>query len=162
MSQHVGAFGRAVLMDVPDRPDAAATVCVWLVDRPDAHPLWTQYAILVLRLRDDIPGMPAPKLHHPGMTHEFLVLALDPDQRVDRRWFVVTSRTLPFLTPVNICEQFEATDEELCQLAELAARGVVHGLLWPETADAPDVVRHQWKTALVKTLAHIRGEEHAP
>ena len=64
--------------------------------------------------------------------------------------------------PVNIVHQIEGTDEEARLLASFAAVGVVHGLLWPETGDAPEQIRMGWLGSMVKSLAHIRGEEHAP
>lgn len=158
-----GAYGRARSWAVPDHPSAAETVCQWLLTHPQGHPLWSQYLLAVVRLSDN-PDFPPPKRQFQGATHELLVVALDPSEgpyapdTMDR----FLDGTLPFLTPVNIAHQIEGTDAEASQLAAYAARGVTVGALWPETADAPDRVRAQWKSSLVKTLAHIRGKEHAP
>jgi hypothetical protein len=145
-----GSYGSAAAWPVPDHPSAAETVCSWILTHPQGHPLWTQYLLCVVRLRDDTPGFPPPHRQFQGSTHELLVVALNPDKGP------------PFLTPVNIVHQIEGSDDEARLLAAYAAWGVTVGALWPETADAPDRVRADWKSSLVKTLAHIRGEEHAP
>ena len=46
--------------------------------------------------------------------------------------------------------------------AQLAAQAVVDGVLNPETADAPSRIRENWLASVTKTLAHMRGEVHAP
>jgi hypothetical protein len=69
---------------------------------------------------------------------------------------------LPYLTPVNIAHQIEGTDEEARQLTAYAAWGLTAGALEPETSNGPGRIRAEWKSSLVKTLAHIRGEHHAP
>lgn len=156
-----GPFGRAEPIPVPDRPDAAETVAEWLITAPAYHPAWPQYALVVVRLRDDVPGFPAPHHQFEGTTHELIVMALDPG-RGPHTTATLTGAALPYLQPVNIVEQFIAGDDEMRRLAELAATGVVNGVLMPETADAPDRVRAAWRASLTKTLAHIRGEVHAP
>jgi hypothetical protein len=160
-----GPYGTGELVPIPDIPSAAETVCTWLLTAPYAHPLWSQYALIVVRLRD-LPGFPPPARQFDGATHELLVVALNPEHGtmtpagVGRRWR--KGRSLPYLTPVNVAHQIEGTDEEAAELAEAAAMGVVHGALTPETGDAPEFIRMAWKASLVKTLAHARGEVHAP
>lgn len=162
MSAHVaGPFGQAEQLDVPQT--APATLSWWLITAPAYHPLWSQYVLSVVTL-DDQPGMPPALLHFPGATHELIVFALNPGEPPRR----ITAEDLQrgdwagYLRPVNIVHQFTATNDEMHQLAELACTGVVNGVLNPETADAPSQVRETWLTACVKTLAHLRGEEHAP
>lgn len=158
-----GLYGSAAAWPTPDHPSAAETVCSWILTHPQGHPLWSQYLLCVVRLTDN-PDFPPPVRQFQGATHELLVVALNPDKgpyapdNMDR----FLDGTLPFLTPVNIAHQIEGTDDEASMLATYAAWGVTVGALWPETADAPSRVRAQWKSSLVKTLAHIRGEEHAP
>lgn len=160
-----GPYGTAEPTPIPDIPSAAETVCVWLLTAPQAHPLWSQYMLGAVRLRD-LPGFPPPTRQFDGATHELFVVALNPEhgamtaRRADRFWR--SGRSLPYLTPVSIAHQIEGTDAEALELAELAAKGVVHGVLWPETGDAPDRIRAEWKASLVRTLAHSRGEAHAP
>lgn len=52
-------------------------------------------------------------------------------------------------------------DDEMVEMAALAAAAVVHGALTPETADAPERIRESWLSSMTKTLAHIRREAHA-
>jgi hypothetical protein len=162
IARHVGGYGEAAAVPIPDRPDAAETVCTWLLTAPIYHPLWSQYALMVARLRDNVPGFPQPVRKFIGATHELLVVALNPDAGPQTVESLFATDSLRYLTPVNICEQFEATDDELRQLAWFAAWAVVNGGLCPETADAPTRIREGWLTALTKTLAHVRGEVHAP
>lgn len=139
-----------------DEPRAAAHLCTYLIDSPGWHPLWTQYSLAVVTLTE-APGLPTPYLQFPGATHELIVFALNPDhhQTVATMLDHCARGTMPYLTPVNVVHQFEATDDEMRQVAWLAARGVVNAYLNPETGS-------QWLTACVRTLAHLRGEEHAP
>ena len=166
ITEESGPFGRAEQLKVPDQPDAAETVCHWLITAPAYHPLWSQYQLCVVRLRDNLPGFPPPHHQFPGSTHELIVIALNPEhgphtpESIAERYR--DGKGLPYLTPVNIAHQIEGTDAEARELAAMAAWGVVNGHLNPETADAPERIRDEWKGSLVKTLAHIRGEEHAP
>jgi hypothetical protein len=156
-----GRYGEAVPLKVP--ASSPATLLWWLITAPPYHPLWSQYVLSVVTL-DEQPGVPAPVLQFPGATHELIVMALNPGDP-PRRHTAEDLESLAgwgYLTPINVAHQFTATDDEMRQLAELACVGVVNGALNPETADAPSRVREAWLTACVKTLAHIRGEEHAP
>lgn len=160
-----GPYGQAVNLEVPS--SAPATLLWWLITAPAYHPLWSQYVLSVVTLEDK-PGVPPADLHYPGATHELLVLALNPGEppsRVTAEQLaegVEAGKGFQYLTPVNVVHQFTASDDEMRQLAELACAGVVNGILNPETADAPERIREAWLTACIKTLAHIRGEEHAP
>lgn len=163
-----GAHGRAERVPLGDGPEWAETVCSWLLTAPWAHLLWSQYNLVVVRLRDGVPGFPPPKRQFDGATHELIVVALNPEHGDARGLFTPAALRgftdgpgLPMLTPANIAEQIEATDAEAAELAELAARAVVNARLCPETDDAPDRIRMDWKASLVKTLAHMRGEAHA-
>jgi hypothetical protein len=161
-----GPYGRAHLIPFPDIPEAAESVCSWLLTAPRAHPLWAQYNLAVVRLRD-MPGFPPPLRQFPGATHELIVVALNPEhgpytpENMRRFYDGEQAGQLPYLTPVNIAHQIEGTDEEARRLAVFAAWGVTAGSLWPETGDAPVRTRGDWDASLIKTLAHIRGEVHA-
>jgi hypothetical protein len=161
-----GPYGHAVLVPLPDVPQAAESLCTWLLTAPQAHPLWSQYLLPVVRLRD-IEGFPPPKRKFPGATHELIVVALNPEhgpytaENLRRYMDGAEAGGIPYLTPVNIAHQIEGTDSEALLLAANAAWGVTVGALWPETSDAPERTRAEWKSSLVKALAHIRGEAHA-
>jgi hypothetical protein len=160
-----GPLGRAELLVLPDAPLAAETVRSYLCTLPSWHPLWSQYLVACVRLTDN-PDFPPPKRQFSGATHEFLCVTINPEDGIwnGPNWI---KRFAPrgdgkFLTPVNVAEQIEGTDAEADELAKLVAWSLVHGLLEPESSNGPQRIRAEWKTALVKTLAHIRGEEHAP
>lgn len=158
-----GPYGTALRLDIPDRPEAAQTVDHWLITAPPYHPLWSQYVLCVVRL-DDLPGWPAPYRQFEGATHELIVVTLNPEHGpydVDKMAGYANAAKLPILTPVNIAHQLTASDDELREVAALAAWAVVNGHLNPETADAPERIRRAWLASLTKTLAHIRGEAHA-
>jgi hypothetical protein len=161
-----GPYGRAASVPLPDVPDAAESLCTWLLTAPKYHPVWTQYLMPVVRLRD-IDGFPPPKRQFPGATHELIVVALDPEHGPYTAESLLRYMTgeeaggLPYLTPANIAHQVEGTDEEISHLAAYAAWGVTAGMLNPETGDAPGYIREGWKVSLVRTLAHIRDEAHA-
>lgn len=164
VARYDGPFGHAERLDYPtDRPRNAASVASWLLTAPAAHPAWSQYSLQVVSLAP-FEGLPTATLKFPGATHELMLVVIDPKAGpfTEARIRAGDWPGLPFLVPVNVCEQFEATDDEMRSLAALCARGVVNGTLWPETADAPSRVREAWLGSMVRTLAHLRGEEHAP
>lgn len=170
-----GQFGQAFRVELPaGRPDTAETVCSWVITSPIWHPAWSQYNLFVVRLRFGVPGFPDPKLRFVGATHELEVVALNPEHGPYTQQLIVErDYTLPWLQPINISEQFTATDAEMEQLAGLCVLGVLNGVLNPETsilapsglapllASHPGRIREAWLTSMVRTLAHIRGEEHA-
>jgi hypothetical protein len=163
MDTPTGPAGTAHALPIPDIPTAAETLAQWLIDAPCWHPVWSQYLIVAVRLRDGIPGFPAPTRRFPGATHEVIVGALDPGEGPHTAATLTRPDAgLPILTPVNVAEQVQATDAEVLLLVRDLVFGTVHGLLNPETGDAPDLIREQWLASMVRTLAHIRGEVHAP
>lgn len=159
----IGPHGQAepIPFDTSD-PKSAETLCWWLITSPGWHPLWSQFSLWVARLRDDVPGFPAPYRQFLGATHELIVVAVNPENGFYSADGISESKRLPHLTPVNICQQHEATDAEMVEVAALVCRAIVYGRLNPEIADAPGRIRENWLIAVTKTLAHIRGEEHAP
>lgn len=140
--------------------DSPAGLDSWVITAPCWHPYWSQYSLSVVTLTD-LPGVPAPVKHFPEATHELLVVTLNPEHGpYDARTITLTAGDLPFLTPVNIAQQFVATDDQARHLAQLCARAVVHGVLCPETADAPDRVRTYWRQTIRDTLNHDRDPHH--
>lgn len=160
-----GPYGKAERLPDPAQfKRGQETVVQWLIDSPVWHPLWRGYLLCVVRLRDDQPGFPPPVHKFVGTTHELMIAALNPDhpQTIDaltRR--MRDGKAVHYLTPINIAEQFIATDDEMIKLAWAGAWGVVFGYCNPETGDAPERIREDWLSSLTKSLAHIRGEAHA-
>lgn len=162
-TSHVGRCGSAVELPIdPNVPNADTTVTWWLLTGA-WHPLWSQFVITVVSLAD-VPGAPPAKLQFPGATHELLVVALNPGEPAVQHTpesLVGNGLRVGWLEPVDVVHQFTATDDEMTELAALAARACVDGALTPSTDDARELLREHWLQACVKTLAHMRGEEHA-
>ncbi|MEU2992568.1 hypothetical protein ABZ772_19770 [Streptomyces griseoincarnatus] len=140
------------------RDSAPAGVDGWIITAPHA-PLWSQYMLDVISLAD-FRGIPQATKRFPDATHELHVVALDPDRGPYDATTVGPPGSLPFLTPVNIAEQIITTDDQARRLAQLCAKAVVDGVLTPETADAPDRIRTQWRTSIRQTLDHARDPHH--
>lgn len=145
--------------------NADTSTCLYLLTAPRYHPVWSQYVISVVDLTVDRPDLGPPNLHFVDATHELLVMAVNPElgllspTRMVRR--SEAGEAGFYLSPPNVGHQFTATAEEMTQLAWLLGRAVAHGQLNPETGDAPSLIREQWLGLCVRTLAHMRGEEHA-
>jgi hypothetical protein len=158
MSVIDGLLGTGELLAItPGTAGADTTLCWYLIEHRLGHPLWHHYVLCVVTL-DDRPGVAPAKIMVPGATHELIVVALDPtgepylaaelaEQGLGDR----------FLAPVNVVQQFTATDAEAADLAELCVVAVCDGRLWPETADAPGKVRESWRLAIIDTLDHGKG-----
>lgn len=173
MSEITGRMGRAESIDVPEgHPRGAETVRAWLITAPpwgpftlSGPPLWDQWMLGCVRLREGIPGFPPPIHHFDGTTHEVHVMSLSgEDGRYTAAEFWTPGR-VKFLQPQNVALQFIATDPEMLTLTDMAAQAVVDGLMCPEAwqvLGGNQELTAAWLTSLTKTLAHIRGEEHAP
>lgn len=161
---YIGPYGTAQQLPPTDDPRGGAQVDAWLLTCPRFHPVWYQYAIGVIRL-GDVPGLPpARHIQFDGATHELLLVALNPEhgpQTAESTSAGMVDGSLPYLEPVNVVHQFEATDDEMRHVMRLAVQAVTRGILTPETGDAPTAVREAWLASLTKTLAHLRGEAHA-
>jgi hypothetical protein len=135
-----------------------AALDAWIITADRWHPLWSQYLLAVVSLAD-IEGMPPANKRGTDVTHELLVIALNPDHGpYDAP--TATTETLQHLTPVNIAEQFTATDDQARRIAFLCVRAVVDGQLTPETGDAPRLIRAWWHARIRQTLEHPHHQEH--
>lgn len=163
---HAGPRGTAIELDVDTSPvnEGHATIAWWLLTGP-WHPLWQQFSLTVVTL-EPREGVAPAHLHFPGATHELAVIALNPGQPPR----LLTAREFHeggfgaaggYLQPIDVCHQFEATDEEMIQVARLAAIACIAGGLTPSTDDARERLREVWLGSIVRTLAHLRGEAHS-
>lgn len=153
-----GSCGTATRIPSANFPDNQTTLDGWIITAPLWHPLWSQYLLAVITLAD-LPGIPAAQKDRPDVTHQVIVMTLDPEHGpYDARR--VRERDLRLLTPGNIGEQFTATDEQARHLAPLCVRAVVDGHLSPETADAPERIRATWRQTIHQTLDHDRDPHH--
>lgn len=169
MTTHTGPMGSAERVPVPDCPDAAETLDWWLIDAPRWSPplvTFRQWILGIIRLRDGIPGFPPPVRKFDGATHELFVVTVDPDHPTTAEQMNAPGYRLRTMQEHNVVEQFEATDDEMTEVGELCVRAVIYGHLCPEAWSTPSgsarALSAGWLTSITKTLAHIRGEEHAP
>lgn len=147
-----------VLIEGPyDPPDQAATVAAWFLDCPGQSPAWRHYALCVIHLRP-IDGVLPAHIRVPGSTHEVSLFALNPEGRPIA---ADPAKTWHPLHPLNVMEQLQLpSDAAARELAQLAANAVVNGILPAEPPLSGAV--EPWRTSMIKTAAHVRGEEHAP
>lgn len=140
-----------------DRVDQSASLSTWFLRCPGQSIAWDAYLLSVIHLRPITGEMHPPVIRVPHATHEVMLIALDPRLKPDP----VRPRTWRHLTPVNLEEQVELPDDaEAVTLLRLCARQVVDGYLWAEPPLSAQV--EPWRTVLIKSAAHARGEEHAP
>lgn len=154
---HVGAAGAASeLLKASDfdRPDEAACVACWWLHCPGQSIAWEHYVLSVVHLRD-LPGVPPAVIRLPHATHEVHLAALDP-KNADP----YDTDTWVRLQPYNLIDQVQVpSDDDASELAHLCAREVAEGRLWAEPPLSGQV--EPWRTVLIRTSAHMRGEPHA-
>lgn len=160
-----GPYGTAELLEIPVMAAAAELVCHWLINGQlqTFHPFFDTWTLSVVRLTDGLPGFPDPHHTFEGTTHEMVVCTLNPEEGPydAEKMAGYATGGLPLLTPINVCEQFIATDDEMRELAYFGAKAIVNGKMSPEPPFSAQAHSKSWLVAMTKTLAHIRGEEHA-
>lgn len=111
-----------------DHDPKSAVVSSWVVLCPWAHPLWAFHVVSMVSLAD-IEGLPPAKINEPGMTHEILVMAVNPD------WQMKDKKHLPdYLQPMNYVGQIKCdSDAEAEKRAELAVQEIIEGKLNPDS-----------------------------
>lgn len=132
-ADHIGAHGEVWRVPRPvtfQKPDHEATLGMWIVSAPYAHPAWHMYSVSVVHLRD-IPGAPPANKRYPEAEYELTIWALDPNVVVDPD---VHPLKLPILTPPNLVHQFHGvTDEQARAVTGALAYAFVDGLANPDT-----------------------------
>lgn len=142
--------------DTVDRPDQLATVTAWFLHCPGQSPAWEHYLLATVHLRPIEEVKPAV-INVPGATHEVLLLALDPAKDP----VPTDNLSWSYLRPYNLVEQVEVPDDDAARsLLRMCTQAVVDGVLWAEPPLSGQ--KEPWRTSLLKTAAHLRGEEHAP
>lgn len=124
--------------DPPPRNDSVFGKS-WWVDAPWAHPVWSSYAVMLYDLTSQSGDGIQPTIHAQGVTHEVVVMALDPQDAGYREW---TSEKAPsLLQPPNHIYQFYAkNDTAAAQRIETLVQNIAQGKVNPDT-DA----RQQWE-----------------
>ena len=122
--------------------DGDATLVMWVIEAPWAHPFWHSYVLVLVHLRPLPDGRPT-KLYFEGATHELWLHALDPGGRrqpLISGFEPLGSASCRPLTPINFAAQFiEPDDTSALGRVERAVRRVCNGTLSPDT----DFIR-QW------------------
>lgn len=164
-----GPYGRGEEIDwrpsdVPaEFPEKAATLGGWILTVPGAHPLWSQYTLACVHLRPIAGQTKVVTLRSLKATHEFLVIALNPELPTvtAANWRETLRNPRAHLRPLNVVEQIEgATDAQAKEVLDLCARAVCDGYLHPEPEGVIGA-RHRWRVALGLTLEHIQTGGHA-
>lgn len=123
---------RIVRANNPPRKEDAA-VDVWLVEAPWAHPAWHSYLITLIHLRP-IEGTPPPVLLREFVSHEILVLALEPQGDRDRLLVEGTGQHCRVLSPQNYAGQFTEIEDALAQArVRYAVEQICTGNLSPDS-----------------------------
>jgi hypothetical protein len=113
-------------------PTATVFSVAWVINAPWAHPLWSQYLVMLYDLTSPHSDGP-PTLHLPDATHEFIVHALDPEFPVPKD-AQLASTELRTLMPPNYGYQFKAASNEAAQeRVQMIVDGIVAGHLSPDT-----------------------------
>jgi hypothetical protein len=166
-----GRIGKAWKLDFSviekRRPEHAANLACWLLHVPRAHPLWPQYVLSLIHLRDVPCQAKPPYLRMPNASHELQLLALNvpefgpftfenwPDQVQKHGWF---------LLPTNAVEQVaHLNDEKALHLTKLVAKACVDGLLPVELDDYRGRYgsgQNAWRVTLDHTCEHLIAGGH--
>lgn len=145
-----------VELDDTDPPDWGATIANYFLTCPGQSIAWPNYLLSCIHLRP-IDGVQPAVVKIPHATHEVMLLALNPAAKPTP----TDPRSWQHLTPANLMEQVELPDDDAARhLLHDAAQAVVDGILWAEPPLSGQV--EPWRTSLIRTSAHLRGEPHAP
>jgi hypothetical protein len=154
--------------DLPPRegmPEQSATIAIWFLHAPAAHPLWPHYLLSCVHLRDVEGQSQPPHRSFPDASHELMLLALNPELAPWNAETVVETMLAPrevsaFLTPPNMVQQLRAaTDAQAAELTRLVARALVDGILAIEPDDRVGS-RAVWRAVIEQTLEHLRLGTH--
>lgn len=132
LPSYTGVAGKAWDINLAANPDGTkrADVAHWVVERPDAHPFWHSYVVILFHLRP-LDGKYA-HIARPDATHEFWLAALDPRLKREE---VIHSGSIPFLRPVNFASQIIAGSdaEAYGMIYHDAVKAICDGVLNPDT-----------------------------
>jgi hypothetical protein len=92
-----------------DFPGAPIWGVTWGISAPWAHPIWKQYVAELYDLTT--PSPEPPKLYKEGMTHEFVLTAIDPEHKLIEN-MPITAQKVYRLRPPNMVYQFPAKDND--------------------------------------------------
>jgi hypothetical protein len=127
----------------------ATTLRLCILHRPDAHPLWDDYIVSLVHLRD-IAGVPPASKRTVECTHEVMIWAHAPDVKADP----TDVNSFRVLHPCNLVWQLvKLSDVQALKVFDRFLLMLAEGGANPDT----DFLNHQIK--LLKTLnARVRAE----
>ncbi len=156
-----GRSGRAwqAQLTEEDHKRWPASLGLWLLHCPGAHPVWNWYAVAACSLAD-LPGLQPAHRHDPNMTHELQIFVLNPEYQPEESWCVAGAGSWAAnrLEPANLVEQIpDLSDEAMAELVRLLVRSFCDGLLSPDTD-----WRSAQRQAIAATADHLRAGRHIP
>lgn len=135
-------------------PGSPAALAQYLLEVPGAHPVWDAWLLSVIHLRP-IRDVPTAEKSYPEATHEFSILALNPEMPTLNP---DTGAEFHSLTPPDIVEQFHGiSDDQAIRLAELAATAVIRGRISPDQD-----FRRMWKHVITDSVKEFGGGTGTP
>lgn len=136
------------------RPDKDATVGVFLVQAPYAHPIWSYWVVSIIHLRD-IVGVKKAHLQFPEATHELAIVALNPEEQLPSLDITVNWK-IHRLTPTDVIEQFKVSNDAIAdQILELSIMRIIDGTISPD-----EDWRAVWKVCIEMTAEHFNNNLH--
>ncbi len=160
-STRVPAEGKAWKADITDeiKAQAPAALDAWLINCPGRHPFWQWWTVSLVSLAD-IPGIGAAVKRETSMTHEIIVVALNPETfKPTDEWYDNRSRDRVgrhFMHPIDLSAQFEVgSDQDARDIAFLFVRALCDGYLTPDQ-DGRIVNAHH----IEATAKHYREGAH--
>lgn len=158
-TRHEGKAGVATNLIFEDGdltgPSAEAQVAAWFIHAPGQSAAWDKYLLSIYHLRP-IEGVKEATKLYPGITHEVLLAALNPEHNPN----ALDVQSWQYLRPINYITQVEVPgDEQARTLVDLLAIAIADGALWAEPPLSGQ--REPWDTSVMATTAHMRGEPHA-
>lgn len=132
------------------------TIAAYVVFAPLAHPWWSWHTMSIVHLRPwpGDPVKPDADLRDPTMTHEVMVLAIDPQHQ--DKLALDDADTWKFLLPPDVVVQVSLPDDAAAgKMMELVARAVADGMLVPDSD-----YRERWDRTLANTAEHVRLGGH--
>ena len=158
-----GPHGRAWLCDLAKgakimklAPGQDATLAHWVIEAPDAHPVWHSYSLIVIHLRP-MPDNRPTMFYIDGATHEMWLYAIDPDK--DRNELLSTGIVQRhWMWPCNFAAQFiEIGDDLARERIQNAAMRICLGELNPDTDG-----RSQWEAQFGSNMMKDRPNRRPP
>lgn len=123
-----GARELIVTLESSDPKDWTSGIGNWFINAPGQSPAWSHYMLSAVHLRP-IEGVKEAHIKVPGATHEFMMLAMDPEKKPDAE----KPETWSYLSPCNLSEQVTVhNDATASRLLDMAATEIVEGRLWAE------------------------------